>query len=580
MRKKRVIITISALAVLLVASIVFFILEHRGNQFSNKEFHVLYPFEGALFPPEYPAPTIRWRDADINAGPWEVSLYTKRKHYVVAATVCEKRWKPPAVKWDSLKNISDHKKIFLRVGRANATSDKYRAKISFQVGRDEVGAPILYREMPLPFIFAEQHLDSMSYRLVNTGSPEPPHYVMKKFMVCGNCHSFSAGGDVIGLDFDAARRDKGGYFIEKVQDTIVFDTTNFVSFTKLEKRKTFGSFSKLSPDGRYIITTIKDRAVLKNFGYGYKELFQTQLFFMVNGVLAVYDRLTGKLWELPGADSREYVHTNSFWTPDGKSIIFARAKALPRPEDDDELVVSDDDLVTRYVTGREEFKYDLYIIPFNEGRGGKAQPIEGASHNGKSNYFPALSPDGKWLVFCQAENFMLLMPDSKLYIMPAEGGKPRKLKCNFNRLNSWHAWSPNSKWLVYVSKVFGPYTDMFLTHIDEKGRASIPVLIENAKKSGHVANYPEFINRKPGYTFNIIYDYINISHIQRAIKAKDFKKANELADKYVAQGNICLISEYYQLYEIFEALGRHEEAKKYLDLAMDLDTPENMLDAF
>jgi tetratricopeptide (TPR) repeat protein len=64
---------------------------------------------------------------------------------------------------------------------------------------------------------------------------------------------------------------------------------------------------------------------------------------------------------------------------------------------------------------------------------------------------------------------------------------------------------------------------------------------------------------------------INISHIQRAIKAGDFKKANELVDKYLAQGNICLPSEYYQLYEIFETLGRFEEAKKYLNLTMESD---------
>ena len=93
MRKRRVIITISAFAVLLIACIAFLILERDGNQFSNEEFYILYPFEDALFPPEFPAPTIRWRDADINAGPWVVSLYTKDKHFVVAETVYEKRWK-------------------------------------------------------------------------------------------------------------------------------------------------------------------------------------------------------------------------------------------------------------------------------------------------------------------------------------------------------------------------------------------------------------------------------------------------------------------------------------------------------
>jgi hypothetical protein len=36
--------------------------------------------------------------------------------------------------------------------------------------------------------------------------------------------------------------------------------------------------------------------------------------------------------------------------------------------------------------------------------------------------------------------------------------------------------------MVFVSKVLGPYTNMFLTHIDEKGNASIPVLVEKANK--------------------------------------------------------------------------------------------------
>ena len=47
-----------------------------------------------------------------------------------------------------------------------------------------------------------------------------------------------------------------------------------------------------------------------------------------------------------------------------------------------------------------------------------------------SNYFPAVSTDGKWLVFCKADNYMLLMPDSRLYIVPLKGGKTRKLECN------------------------------------------------------------------------------------------------------------------------------------------------------
>ena len=80
-----------------------------------------------------------------------------------------------------------------------------------------------------------------------------------------------------------------------------------------------------------------------------------------------------------------------------------------------------------FLDGRQDFQFDLYRIPFNDGKGGTAEPLAGASHNGMSNYFPKYSPDGKWIVFCKAKSFMLLQPDSELYIIPAEGGEARRL---------------------------------------------------------------------------------------------------------------------------------------------------------
>src|SRR5208283_2496076 len=116
-------------------------------------------------------------------------------------------------------------------------------------------------------------------------------------------------------------------------------------------------------------------------------------------------------------------------------------------------------------------------IPFNLGKGGKAEPLAGAFNNGQSNFFPKYSPDGKWIVFCKAKSFMLLQPDSQLYILPAGGGEARRLRANLPLLNSWHSWSPNGKWLVFSSKVNGPYTQLFLTHIDSRGESTPPVVL-------------------------------------------------------------------------------------------------------
>ena len=77
-----------------------------------------------------------------------------------------------------------------------------------------------------------------------------------------------------------------------------------------------------------------------------------------------------------------------------------------------------------------QIQYDLYRIPFNGGKGGTPEPIAGASRNGMSNTFPKVSPDGRWIVYVQARNGLLMRPDSQLYIVPAQGGKARRMQCN------------------------------------------------------------------------------------------------------------------------------------------------------
>jgi dipeptidyl aminopeptidase/acylaminoacyl peptidase len=303
-------------------------------------------------------------------------------------------------------------------------------------------------------------------------------------------------------------------------------------------------FSKLSPDGRYIVTTVKDRVISKNFPFEPQHVAFSQLFFPVNGRLAVYDRQTGVLKELPGANLPEYVQSNATWTPDGKYIVFCRAPALPYPNNDTlQINITDEELINEFVQRKRPFKFDICIIPFNEGRGGVAKPIKGASGNGMSNYFPAVSPDGKWLVFCKAENFMLLQPDSRLYIVPLEGGKARRLEFNLPLMNSWHAWSPNGRWLTFVSKGLSIYTDLFLTHIDENGHASPPVLVERARKFRRAVNYPEFVNIAANKKFDMIYDYVELIHIQKAIWDNDLEKARKLYFQWKQQDHSFMLNE-------------------------------------
>lgn len=562
MTRLKIIISVVAFTVLSV--IILFVFLKKKEKSSG--FTIRYPFDNALFPPEFPAPAFEWKSSVKDSSSWEVTLFTGNKKYAMRTITTQMMWTPEESKWDSIKMLSRYDRIFFTVNKYGK-SRPYE-KISFIISPDTVGAPILYRQMPVPFIIAERNLDSMNFMLINIGSKNKPHIAMKGFPVCGNCHSFSADGKTIGLDLDAGLRDKGGYFISPIRDTILFNPDNFMSWSKIEKRRTFGLFSKISPDGRYVVTTIKDRVVIKNFPISPVEnIIFSQLFFPVNGHLAIYDRQTHILKELPGADSEEFVQSNAIWTPDGKSIIFSRAIALPRDSNIYEINVQDEDLISQFVKRQKSFKYDLCIIPFNNGNGGEAVPIKGASGNGKSNYFPAISPDGKWLVYCQAENFMLLMPDSRLYIVPVSGGKARMLNCNLYSMNSWHAWSPNSKWLVFASKGLSIYTDMFITHIDEDGNDGIPVLLEKARVPNKVINYPEFINSKPEDTFVMEYDYVELAHIKRTLKKGDVEQAKLLFYKLENQQPFFFSEDCLELSDMLKTMGLTEESKRYSEQA-------------
>jgi tetratricopeptide (TPR) repeat protein len=64
-------------------------------------------------------------------------------------------------------------------------------------------------------------------------------------------------------------------------------------------------------------------------------------------------------------------------------------------------------------------------------------------------------------------------------------------------MNSWHTFSPNGRWLAFSSKGRSLYTQLFLTHIDENGKDSPAILVENATAANRGVNIPEFVNIPP-----------------------------------------------------------------------------------
>jgi tetratricopeptide (TPR) repeat protein/Tol biopolymer transport system component len=498
-----------------------------GGQYAALE--ITYPFDGALFPPEIIAPTFRWKEKNTEVDTWLVWIEFKDQQEPLGVLASKNEWTPSDEQWDIIKHRSlemEAKVSILGVNRAAPYKILSVSSIAISTSKDEVGAPLFYREVNLPF--SDAITDPAKYirwRFGVISSKEKPPVVLENIPTCANCHSFSADGSTLAMEVDSAN-DKGSYVIAPVAEEIIFDDPKIITWSDYKKedgQKTFGLLAQISPDGKNVMCMVKDRSVFTDR----PDLAFSQLFFPVQGILVYYRRETQTFHALPGADDKEFVQANPAWSPDGKTILFARHTVYHLKEaEGNQLVLLSDEETEEFLSGEKTFLFDLYRIPFNNGKGGHAVPLEGASDNGMSNYFPKYSPDGKWIVFCKAKSFMLLQPDSELYIMPAGGGQARRMRCNTSRMNSWHSWSPNGKWMVFSSKVNGPYTQLFLTHIDQQGRSTPPVLLENFSSPQRAANIPEFVNVKPGAIKKIQQKFIDDRSFVRA--GHEFLKAGDL----------------------------------------------------
>jgi tetratricopeptide (TPR) repeat protein len=502
-----------------------------------------YPEEGSIFPPEITPPTFLWRDGAKGVALWRIDVAfadgaaaihtTSQGERVrigridpdcVADTNAPPRltpqmaaahaWTPDPLTWQAIKrhSVAGAATVTITGFRGDAPDLAVsRGKVSLRTSKDPVGAPIFYRDVPLmpselekgvikPL--AAEAIPLVAWRVRSVGEPRS-RVVMENLPLCANCHSFSSDGKTMGMDLDGLQGNRGLYILAQVAPQMAIRQQDIIQWSspegKLKGTVRVGFMSQVSPDGQHVVTTVNPAAMAATtqappsnyYVANFKDYRFLQVFYPTRGILSWYSRQTGVLQPLPGADDPEFVQMGAVWSPGGESLVFARAAATdPNPPGVPLAQFSND-------PNELQIQYDLYRIPFRGGQGGTPEPIAGASGNGMSNTFPKVSPDGRWIVFVQCRNGELMRPDSQLYIVPAGGGRARRMRCNTSRMNSWHSFSPNGRWLVFSSKSRSPYTQMYLTHIDADGNDSPPILIDNTTASNRAVNIPEFVNVPP-----------------------------------------------------------------------------------
>lgn len=210
--------------------------------------------------------------------------------------------------------------------------------------------------------------------------------------------------------------------------------------------------------------------------------------------LVIVDSETGETTTVPALSDPHYLYTFPQWSPDGRTLYFARALL---PDGATEMTPSMIDLL----------HYDLCSLP--AGEGGAIAPdavvttVYAAAAEGMSATHPQLSPDGRWMVFTRIRygSFSIWHPEADFWLIDMEQGIARPLdELNSADVESFHQWSPDGRWMVFSSKRDDTlWARPYLAHFDaDTGRFAFPLLLPQADPTYYdtftlTYNIPQFL---------------------------------------------------------------------------------------
>lgn len=267
------------------------------------------------------------------------------------------------------------------------------------------------------------------YQTKFDGDTASPVNMLNQNSNCVACHDVSSTNLVAGV-----RNEQNG------EVAVIHHNGNSVPMPDVR-----ASYLAWSPDGKWLALSYNDQDIY------------------------ILEVATGVLSPLPGASDPSIIETMPAWSPDGKTIAFVRAPQTAPPPDTAEINVPCDIYTVPFVENDDPLPQNPGETPVK--RNIQALPLPGASGEG-FNYYPAYSPDGKWLAFTRHLTGTDTYADdaSDIYIIPATGTqKAVRLKINSEYADSWPTWSPDSKWLGFGSNRKDGQFDILVSPIGDNG---------------------------------------------------------------------------------------------------------------
>src|SRR3989339_264288 len=184
-RKKIIIISVTILIILFIGNFLINILPFLYKA-PLKKFTIVYPYDESIFPADIAPPTFWWEDK-TGANTWIIQIEFQNNSNPLKFKTSSKKWTPERNIWEIIKKQSIEKTAKVTVTgvrKLYGIEIKGLEKtISIKTSKDEVGSPIFFRSVPLPFEHAINYMDSIKLCLGDVSSEKPPKVVLENLPV-------------------------------------------------------------------------------------------------------------------------------------------------------------------------------------------------------------------------------------------------------------------------------------------------------------------------------------------------------------------------------------------------------------
>ena len=394
--------------------------------------------------PDYIGVTVPVNIAPLN---FDYTVPAEDAQTVFRCGTTEVRFKGPSVRWNAARW---HDMLSQAVGGdITVQSTAVDSAWTIHVSPDEIPYAVEYRLLEPGY---ETYSRMGIYERELGSFRERPVIENTDVSGCINCHSFNRCEPA---DLSLHVRGDHGATLLRV------DGNMGAYNTKTDSTLGFCVYPYWHPSGDYIAYSTNSTRQL--FHLHPDKLIEV---FDMDSDLLVYDVHEGSLMQVLPDSTKDVWETFPTFSPDGKSLYYCAAEPKEIPY------------------GLSEVRYNLYRLPFDPQTGEAGSCPElliDAVSQGKSISFPRPSYDGRYIMYTLSDygQFSIWHHEADLWMLDLETGEARALdEVNSDDVESFHNWSPDSRWVVFSSRRDdGLFTRLYFAHVGADGSIGKPFML-------------------------------------------------------------------------------------------------------